>query len=93
MSQCLRSKGKNTRTITQINDKEYLIEGETDWIRLGCQFDLSFITSANIDGGPFLLVGDSFLGKGRITRIQQINLESNQNNKSFMFKVSINPNE
>ena len=83
------SKGKNKRTITQISDNEYLVEGETDWIRLGCQFDLSFITSANIDGGPFLLVGDSFLGKGRIVGLQNL---SQDNCNYFIIKVSIEPN-
>lgn len=74
MSQCVRpNKGKNTRIITQISEKEYLIEGQSDWARFGCQFDQSVITSANLDGGPFLLVGDSFLGKGNISAIQNIN--------------------
>ncbi len=73
MSQCVRSnKGKNTRIITQIGEKEYLVEGQCDWVKFGCQFDESFITSANVQGGPFLLVGDSFLGKGRICNIQNI---------------------
>ena len=70
--QCLRSKSKNTRTITQISENEYFIEGQSDWARFGCQTDMSVITSANIDGGPFLLVGDSFLGNGRISSIQNI---------------------
>ena len=72
MSKCLRSKNKNKRIITQIGEYEYLVEGESDWARFGCQFDPSIITSANLDGGPFLLVGDSFLGKGSISAIQNI---------------------
>jgi len=73
MSQSVRSdKDKNTRIITQIGTKEYLIEGKSDWARFGCQFDPSVITSANLDGGPYLLVGDNFLGKGKIRSIQNI---------------------
>jgi len=72
MSQCLQSKNKNKRIITQIGEYEYLVEGESDWAKFGCQSDISVITSANLDGGPFLLVGDSFLGKGRISSIQNI---------------------
>ena len=49
-----------------------MVEGESDWVRFGCQSDISVITSANLDGGPFLLVGDSFLGKGKISAIQNI---------------------
>ena len=70
MSQCLRS--KNKRVITQIGENEYLVEGESDWARFGCQSDISIITSANLEGGPFLIVGDSFLGKGKISAIQNI---------------------
>jgi len=77
MSRCTQSnKGKNTRIITQIGEREYLVEGESEWARFGCQNDPSVITSANLDGGPFLLVGDSFLGKGQIKSIQ--NIESNR---------------
>ena len=72
MSQCLQSKNKNKRIITQIGEYEYLIEGASDWAKFGCQSDISIITSANLDGGPFLLVGDSFLGKGKISSIQNI---------------------
>ena len=68
----LQSNKKNQRIITQIGQYEYLIEGEADWARFGCQSDISTITSANLDGGPFLLVGDSFLGKGKISSIQNI---------------------
>jgi len=80
MSQCSppNLKNKNTRVITQIGKKEYLLEGTSDWVKFGCQFDVNFITSANLDGGPFLLVGDNFLGKGVIRSIQHI--DSNQDN-------------
>lgn len=77
MVPCIRSnKDKNTRIITQIGEYEYLVEGKSEWARFGCQYDPSVITSAQLDGGPFLLVGDSFLGKGTIASIQ--NLDSGQ---------------
>lgn len=79
-------KGKNQRIISQIGEKEYLVEGNSNWARFGCQYDPSYITSAQLDGGPFLLVGDSFLGKGRISAIQHI--ESDQENY-FILKVTL----
>lgn len=85
MSRCVQS-SKNTRIITKIGEKEYLIEGYSDWIKFGCQFDSSFITSAQLDNGPFLLVGDSFLGKGHISAIQ--NIDSEQDNY-FILKVKL----
>lgn len=87
MSQRVQSdKGKNTRIITQIGEKEYLLEGYSNWARFGCQYDISHITSAQLDGGPFLLVGDSFLGKGYISAIQ--NIETDQDNY-FLLKVTL----
>jgi hypothetical protein len=89
MSPCIRSnKGKNTRIITQISEDEYFIEGESDWIKFGCQFDPSFVTSANLDGGLYLLVNDSFLGKGKITHIH--NIETDRENY-FLLKITIKP--
>jgi hypothetical protein len=90
MSPCIRSdKGKNTRIITQIGEYEYLVEGEADWVRFGCQFDPSVITSANIDGGPFLLVGDSFLGKGKISYIQNLETEKDH---YIIIKIGLHKN-
>ena len=76
MGRCVRStKDTNTRIITQIGEQEYLIEGHSDWAKFGCQFDPAYLTSVNLDGGLFLLVGDSFLGKGKISAIQNIDSE------------------
>jgi hypothetical protein len=87
MSRCVRSdKNRNQRIITQIGEKEYLIEGYCDWAKFGCQFDPAFITSANIESGPFLLVGDSFLGKGEIANIQ--NIENDQEDY-FILKITL----
>lgn len=73
MSPCIRSnKDKNTRVITQVGEHEYLIEGQSNWARFGCQIDPSVITYASLDGGPNLLVGDSFLGKGKISHIEHL---------------------
>lgn len=91
MSPLIRSdKNKNTRVITQIGANEYLIEGQSDWAKFGCQTDPSIITSAQLDGGPFLLAGDSFLGKGTIASIE--NLDSGKDDY-FILKVRLYPNQ
>lgn len=73
MSQCVLSeKNKNTRIITQIGEKEYLIEIKSSWARFGCQCDTSVITSAKLENGTHLMVNDSFLGEGKIATIQNI---------------------
>lgn len=86
MSPHVRSDKKNTRIITQIGEKEYLLEGYSEWARFGCQYDTSHITSAQLDGGPFLLVGDSFLGKGNISYIQNIKQDRDD---YFILKVTL----
>lgn len=85
MSQCVQ-RSKNTIIITQINDKEFLIESKNEWVRFGCQTDLSMITSANIQNGPFLLVGDSFLGKGKILSIYNL---SDKTDSGILIKVTL----
>lgn len=85
MTQCAKQ-SKNTVIITQISEKEYLIESKNDWVRLGCQTDLSMITSANIHNGPFLLVGDSFLGKGKIVSIYNL---SEKTDNGILIKITL----
>jgi hypothetical protein len=74
MSQCvpLKGYGKNKRLITQIQDSEYLVEGESDYARLGFEIDDANLTFAYLENGPFLHIGDNFLGKGKIAALQNI---------------------
>ena len=72
MSQHIKSRYSQKRTITQISDSEYLIEGESDYGRLGFEIDPSMLTYADFEGGPFLHIGDIFWGKGKILEIQTI---------------------
>lgn len=77
---------KRSKTVTQIDRNSYLIEGETDFARFGCEVD-PLITYVDIDGGPFLHVGKDFFGKGMITSIQ--NIDSGRNGY-IIIKVTIN---
>jgi hypothetical protein len=89
MSQCSPSKGgKNTRTITQISEYEYLIEGESDWARFGFEIDKDFLTFADLENGPFLHVGDIFFGKGKISYLQQ--MDSGQEGYIILKVVLVN---
>jgi hypothetical protein len=87
MSHCVQQyKDKNKRLITQISENEYLVEGKSDYAKFGCESDLCDLTFANLEGGPFLYVGDNFLGKGRITQIQ--NIETDQTDY-IIIKVTV----
>lgn len=70
MIDCVRS--KLSRIVTQINDDQYLIEGETDFARFGFQVNENYLNFADIQGGPFLHIGQDFFGKGHITQIEKV---------------------
>jgi len=74
---------KNSVIITQINNTEYLIEGNFD-IKLGCVVD-PVIVYANIINGPFIHVGKDFLGKGSVSNIDII--ENTKNNIIIKIKL------
>jgi len=71
MSHSIRSSNKQ-RTITQVGDKEYIIEGASGYGKLGFEVDPSVLTYLDFESGPFLHIGDSFLGLGNIVEINNI---------------------
>ena len=71
MSHSIRSSNKQ-RTITQVGDKEYIIEGTSGYGKLGFEVDPSVLTDLDFESGPFLHIGDSFLGLGKIVEINNI---------------------
>lgn len=70
MTNCVRS--NNSRIVTQINEKQFLVEGEIDFARLGFEFDETSLNFVDIDNGPFLQIGKDFFGKGNICNIETI---------------------
>jgi|APGre2960657373_1045057.scaffolds.fasta_scaffold18219_5 hypothetical protein len=65
-------RSKISRIVTQINNNEFLVEGEIECAKFGFQVDESFLNFADIQGGPFLHIGQDFFGKGNIKNIQKI---------------------
>lgn len=81
---CVRS--NNSRIVTQINGRQFLVEGQIDFARFGFEIDESSISFIDIDNGPFLQVGQDFFGKGRITNLEKISCERKD---YLIIKVSI----
>lgn len=75
MSSKIRSIYGQKRTVTQINDNQFIIEGESGFLRMGFEIDPSNPTYVDFEGGPFLHIGYDFFGKGRVTDIQVIDSE------------------
>jgi hypothetical protein len=80
-------RSKNSRIVTQINTDEFLIEGEIEYARFGCQNSENLLTFADIHGGPFLHIGHDFFGKGQIKSIEK--MDSGKEDY-ILLKVTIN---
>ena len=72
MSSKIKSRYGQKRTVTQINDTQFIIEGTSGFIRMGFEIDPSNPTYVDFEGGPFLHIGHDFFGKGKTTEIQVI---------------------
>lgn len=72
MSSKIKSRYGSKRTVTQINDNQFIVEGDTGFLRIGFEVDPSSPTYVDFEGGPFLHIGHDFFGKGRVTEIQII---------------------
>jgi hypothetical protein len=80
-------RSKLSRIVTQIKDDQFLVEGNTDFIKLVFEFDENNLNLADIDGGPFLHIGCDFFGKGAIKTIEKLSFN---NEGYFIFKITIN---
>jgi hypothetical protein len=72
VSSNIKSRYGRKRTVTQINDNQFIVEGDSGFLRIGFEVDPSSPTYADFEGGPFLHIGYDFFGKGRVTEIQII---------------------
>jgi hypothetical protein len=84
------TRANHSRTITQINSNQYLIEGECDYARLGFEIDESFLTYAEFEGGPLLHINRDFWGKGLIEKIEPID---SGKDGYMIIKVTLNQKE
>lgn len=89
MSSNIKSRYGRKITVTQINDNQFIVEGNTSFLRVGFEIDPSNPTYADFDGGPFLHIGYDFFGKGRVTGIQII--DSDQEDYAII-KVTLENN-
>lgn len=72
MSSKVKSRYGQKRTVTQINDSQFIVEGETTYVRLVFENDPSDLTYVDFEGGPFVHINYDFFGKGIVRHIQHI---------------------
>lgn len=90
MSSKIRSRYGQKRTVTQINDNQFIVEGETTYGRLGFEHDPFDLTYVDFEGGPFIHINYDFFGKGVVRHIQRIDTEKAD---YLIIKVTINNNK
>lgn len=83
-------RSKSSRIVTQIGSYEFLVEGEIDSVRFGFQTNDNLLNFADMNGGPFLHVGEDFFGKGKIKSIEKLDSD---NQHYLILKVKIYSDE
>lgn len=85
MSSPPKYKSGKKLTFTQINDNQFLIEGNSDKARVSGESEYA-ISYIDFDCGPLLHIGHGFLGRGKIVGID---LVDNDNRDYIIVKVTL----
>lgn len=78
-------RSKFSRIVTPINKNQFLLEGETNYAKFGFQSDEISLNFVDIEGGPFLHIGQDFFGQGIVSHIEKISFLDGQ----FIFKITL----
>lgn len=78
MSSPPKCKSSKQLTFTQINDTQFLIEGNADNTRISGESEYT-ISCIDFDSGPLLHIGHGFLGRGKIVGIDLIDSVNEEN--------------
>lgn len=60
------------RVVTQISDKQFILEGYSKKTKICSEFDENFPYKIELEGGPFIHTGLDFFGQGRVKSLQLI---------------------
>lgn len=83
-------RSKLSRVVTQISENQFLVEGNTDFAKLGFESNESNLNFVDIQGGPFLHIGHDFFGKGLTIGIEKISFSEEG---YFIFKITVTKEE
>ena len=89
MSSPPKTKSGKKLVFTQINDSQFLIESDSNKIRIGGESEYA-ISYIDFDSGPLIHVGNDFLGRGKIVNIDIVDSDQPDH---IMVKVSIESKE
>lgn len=74
MSNPPKSKSGKQLIFTQINDSQFLVEGDGNKTKIGGESEYA-ISYVDFDNGPLIHVGNEFLGRGKILGIDLIDTD------------------
>lgn len=74
MSNPPKSKSGKQLIFTQINDNQFLVEGNSNKTKIGGESEYA-ISYIDFDNGPLIHVGNEFLGRGKILGIDLIDTD------------------
>lgn len=86
MSSIPKCKSGKILTFTQINEDQFLIEGDSDNTKIGGESEYA-ISYIDFDCGPLVHIGHNFLGRGKIIGIDLI--DSDKTNY-IIAKITLN---
>lgn len=89
MSSLPKCRSVKQLTFTQINDSQFVIEGQCGLTKVGGESEYA-ISYVDFDSGPLIHIGHNFLGRGKIIGIDLI--ESDTKNY-IIIKVTLKNNE
>jgi hypothetical protein len=69
-----KSKSGKQLIFTQINDSQFLVEGDGNKTKIGGESEYA-ISYVDFDNGPLIHVGNEFLGRGKILGIDLIDTD------------------
>jgi hypothetical protein len=60
------------RIVTQIGEKEFILEGYSNKTKICSEFDENFPYKIELEGGPLIHTGLDFFGQGKVRNLQLI---------------------
>jgi hypothetical protein len=74
------------RIVTQISEKEFILEGYSKRTKICSEFDEGFPYKIELEGGPFIHTGLDFFGKGRVRLLELIDSDKLE---YIMLKITV----
>lgn len=83
----IKSRYGQLRTITEEADGSFVVEGESLYHRCGSDEQGNALWMVDFEGGPFICVGDVFLGNKKYGTVKKLEIVEDDRKDYFKVKV------